>query len=121
MARRTMQEACLIGGALLLLGAFPSTAVGPSDPDSPHVVLPLLGVQAPSEPVALGPSFEARFFAPTVPLRFGPRPGQALYFNERKLGPLRYSTPMRIAQNDVMVHFEAPGGGIALVEIEVEF
>jgi hypothetical protein len=121
MARGTNRIGWLIGGALALLAAGPAAAVGPPAPASELSRVPLLGMQAPGEPVVLGPSFEARFFAPTVPLRFGPRPGQALYFNQRTLGRLHYSTPMRIARNDVMLHFEAPGDGIALVEFEIEF
>jgi hypothetical protein len=111
----------LIGGALALVVAIPAAAIEPPDEQPGPAALPLLGLQAPGEPTTLGPSFEERFFAPTVPLRFGPRPGQVLYFNQRELGPLRYTTPMRIAQNDLMVHLVAPGGGIAVVEIEVEF
>lgn len=110
----------LMLGAAWLLVAGPTAAVGPPDEEVRPHSLPLL--QAPGEPIALGPSFEARFFAPTVPLRFGPRPGQALYFNQRTIGPLRYSAPLRIAQNDLMLRFEAPSqDGVALVEFLIEF
>jgi hypothetical protein len=120
MARSTgrIVSGCALTGALLL-AASPGSAIGPPGELADFRAVPLL--QPPGEPVALGPSFEARFFAPTVPLRIGPRPGQSLYFDQRTFGPLRYSTPVSVAHNDVVLHLEAPGQGISLVEFEIEF
>jgi hypothetical protein len=113
-------------GATLL--AAPAVAISP-EPDARSATLPGIGhghtepgdplyyFSAPAPPHAAPPVV----FGPTPQLLVAPPPSIIGGFRSRRIKVIHYATPLRVAQNDMVINLDAPGAGNAIISLELEF
>jgi hypothetical protein len=78
---------------------------------------PLYYFSAPAPPRAVEPVA----FGPTPQLLVDPPPSFIGGFRSRRIKVIHYATPLRVAQNDMVLNLDAPGAGNAIISLELEF